>query len=786
VWRSVVMSVLYDLQVRACCSLLHNTRQEGFAAPFDVKERIDREEFSRYAREGGCLPRFTAVRSVLIKGLPVVWAALSSGCAMYAHTPQLNAWDLTRGYRFEQPAVSPPPAAARNSDDVFVVLAFSGGGTRAASLSYGVLAQLRDVKFHWDPQTKQPVACNEQDPNPTAAQACKDKGRSLLDEVDVISSVSGGSFTAGYYALNHDGIFDENGPFHRNFLYYPVQRDLLGHAVYWPQNWLRLRSRVEIAANDYARNIFGDVTFAALQSKGRPYLILNATDASTGARFEFTQEQFDLICGDLSRVPLARGVAASSAFPGLLNSMTIDSFNARGGCNYRGPGFRCEAATRQCPSPTPDSDWVELAIGDAFNSYRRYTTAREALAYRDPSRTHLHLLDGGLADNIGLRSVLQSLNSTDRPQTIVNGTVVRGGWSLLDKINPDATTGVPQVKTIIVVTVNARTSRTTALDEKSAGPGTFSVINAASGVPMGNFSTETLELLREYGIDAELNKPDAPRFYGVEVAFENLTDTAEREFLSGMGTNFELDRFEVNCLIDRGAKLLRDASSVTDVATVSFADFVRDELKGSITPFSPYPQSCTAEAGRKAIATRGHYIDIGGEFQVTRAASDDVENDKGGGVAVRVAKPNGFGATIGFGTNAFDVPSTISGKNVTLGTLRLRTLSGGFFYARRVGRLEASAGLSGGYGFGGFEVTREARDLFGRAGLFGLEPDATNAWLVKPNASIWHNLTSRIAVNLSASYTMARPMLRVGGGVPDREITASTVQVSTGIAYKVF
>jgi len=720
-----------------------------------------------------------------MKPLLIVCAALTSGCAMYTRTPPLADWNLTQGYRFEQPALTPPPPASRNSDDVFVVLAFSGGGTRAASLSYGVLAQLRDIRFHWDPQTRQAVACNEQDANAAAAQACKDKARSLLDEVDVISSVSGGSFTAAYYALNREQIFDPNSSFHRSFLYYPVQRDLLGHAVYYPQNWLRLRSRVEIAANDYTRNIFGESTFAALQPKGRPYLILNATDASTGARFEFTQEQFDLICADLSGVPIARGVAASSAFPGLLNAMTIDSSNAKG-CNYRGPGFRCDAAKRECPAPSPGSDWVELAMADALNNYRRYNTARETLAYRDPDRSHLHLLDGGLADNIGLRSVLQSLNSFDRPQSTVNGAAVRGGWSLLDKINPDPSTGMPQARTIIVITVNARTSHKKNWDEKAAGPGTFSVIDASSGVPMGNFSTETLELLRDYGIDAELNKPGAPRFYGVEVAFENLADRDEREFLSGTGTNFELDRFEVDCLIDRGAKLLRDASSVTDVSTVSFKKFVEDDLKGSITPFSPHPQACTAETGRKAIATRGHYIDVGGEFQGTRAASDDVENQNGGGVAVRLAKPNGFGATIGFGTQSFRVPGTIGGTDVRVGTLHLRTLSGGFFYARRGGPLEASVGLSAGYGFGGFDLTDEARDQFGQAGVFGLDPDATNAWVIKPNASLWHNLTSSIAVNLSVSYTTARPTLRIGGGVPDREIAASTVQVSTGIAYKVF
>ena len=65
----------------------------------------------------------------------------------------------------------------RDTGDTALMLAFSGGGTRAAALSYGVLLELRDS--------------------------------GLLDEVDFISSVSGGSFTAAYYGLYGDRIFED-------------------------------------------------------------------------------------------------------------------------------------------------------------------------------------------------------------------------------------------------------------------------------------------------------------------------------------------------------------------------------------------------------------------------------------------------------------------------------------------------------------------------------------------------------------------------------------------------
>ena len=63
-------------------------------------------------------------------------------------------------------------------------LALSGGGTRAAAFAYGVLQGLRDT----------PMSGNQHN--------------SLLDELDAITSVSGGSFTAAYYGLHGAGIFD--------------------------------------------------------------------------------------------------------------------------------------------------------------------------------------------------------------------------------------------------------------------------------------------------------------------------------------------------------------------------------------------------------------------------------------------------------------------------------------------------------------------------------------------------------------------------------------------------
>jgi len=67
----------------------------------------------------------------------------------------------------------------KRSDDLTLMMTFSGGGTRSSALSYGVLQHLRDTN----------ITINGQK-------------RRLLDEIDLISSVSGGSFTSAYYGLN--------------------------------------------------------------------------------------------------------------------------------------------------------------------------------------------------------------------------------------------------------------------------------------------------------------------------------------------------------------------------------------------------------------------------------------------------------------------------------------------------------------------------------------------------------------------------------------------------------
>lgn len=59
-------------------------------------------------------------------------------------------------------------------------------------------------------------------------------------------------------------------------------------------------------------------------------MLVTATNLTTGASFEFTPEQFALICSDLVGVPLAYAVAASSWVPLQLSPITMR--NNAGSC----------------------------------------------------------------------------------------------------------------------------------------------------------------------------------------------------------------------------------------------------------------------------------------------------------------------------------------------------------------------------------------------------------------------------------------------------------------------
>lgn len=299
--------------------------------------------------------------------LPVcaVVASLIAGltaCATYSPDNQpINTVDESTGYR--RITVDREDQLGEN----IILLAFSGGGTRAAALSYGVMQEMRDTLLERDGKTIR-----------------------LLDEVDTISSVSGGSFTAAYYGAFRDRLFED---YEQDFLRQGVQQALIRQMLN-PAHWVRSAfkgfDRTEMAVDYYDRTVFKGATFNDILANGPPFIDINATDLTTGMRFTFSQELFDLICTDLGGYPLARAVTASSAVPVAFPTVVLENH-----------ADQCDVSNTQ--------EW-QLLTQHSPTSEAQNMLVEGLLSYRNAQeRPYIHLIDGGIADNLGLRSMIDRI-----------------------------------------------------------------------------------------------------------------------------------------------------------------------------------------------------------------------------------------------------------------------------------------------------------------------------------------------------------------------------------------
>jgi NTE family protein len=455
------------------------------------------------ATTGSAVPR----RHRMSKIAPFLVGLLGLLLGACVHAP-LNQM-LTEDAAPRQIGIVARPAQAA-SDGVAVVLFFSGGGTRAAAFSYGVLKELS--------QTALPAT--ESQPS-----------RRLLDDVEVVGAVSGGSFTAAYYCLYHDRIFQD---FESRFLKRDVQRALalrLLNPVVWPKLLSPYYGRSDLAAEYYDQHLFDGATFGDLaKSGGRPYLAINATDLATGEHFVFSSPRFGLIGSDINQFHLARAVAASSAVPLVLTPVTIK--------NYAGmPG----AARPR---------FVPRAAGDESRlSHRDAQVLRILHSYGDSTnRPYIHLVDGGMADNLGI-------------QSLIDDAVAVGGASRLMELG-----GMPRPHRLVIIVVNSAASRGEEWSRQEAVPGMLTSALAAGDRSGERADYQTIEQFRaalESWKTAERRKcaPDAPLpdYYLIQVGFDAIANPSDRSFFRGLMTTFWLPDATVDRLVAAGGKVLRDS-----------------------------------------------------------------------------------------------------------------------------------------------------------------------------------------------------------------------------------
>jgi NTE family protein len=445
--------------------------------------------------------RFSRVCACLL----LLIVSLVVGCEYVR--PTLNAplteWVPNGGYRF----VNVADPGAENSDSLLFVAAFSGGGTRASTLAFGALRELAHQQIVWEGKKKR-----------------------LLDELDLIHALSGGTFTGGYYALYRDRIFHD---FEHRFLRKDWESELRHRVFRSPSNWFRLWSpyfgRAHLMAELLNEALFDHKTYGDLAAlRQRPMLIIHASDMATLARFEFTQFQFDFLCSDLSQLPIADASAASAALPLVLSPISLKNYSNN--CRYVAPA------------------WLEQAKrGGRIGAQR----ANELLSYLDSEkRPYIHLLDGGLSDNLALRGLIE-------------GSGLQGSFEKLLML-----AGVKNIKKFVILAVNAETTPDVMEFRSDHVPVISKAMSSLIDIPINRYSFDTTTLIN-MGVErwqAQLKIKPRPAespfaqdadIYFINASLSEVVDPDERISLMKIPTTLYLTDEQIDRLVMAAAKLIR-------------------------------------------------------------------------------------------------------------------------------------------------------------------------------------------------------------------------------------
>ncbi|MCK5647671.1 MAG: patatin-like phospholipase family protein [Gammaproteobacteria bacterium] len=416
-----------------------------------------------------------------------------SGCASYSRVNNVGIEEENKSDSYSQ------REHIKKNDDLKIFMSFSGGGTRAAAFSYGVLETLRDTRIF------------------------KNKNNiSLLSEVDIISSVSGGSFTAAYYGLYGDKIFED---YEHVFLKENVQ-GILVNGIFNPLNWFRFMGgfdRTELAINYYDNYIFNGATFSDFR-KDMPFIQINATDLSSGHPFIFKQEYFNLLCSDLSQFKVARAVAASSAVPVVFAPIVVK--------NYEG-----------CEGVKMVDAWVHLKNSDNFRSHEMKVALDR---YSDKNKVqYVHLVDGGIADNLGLRVLYDTVNITG------------GATELAKKLS-----SAPP-RHLVVMLINAAISPEKNMDTMVDEPLLSEQIGAVSSAQINRYSIESIQLLKEslqiWATELSKTVDYEVKPYFIQIDFSGVQEESKNKLLNMVSTSFALPPEQVDGLRKAAHHLLNES-----------------------------------------------------------------------------------------------------------------------------------------------------------------------------------------------------------------------------------
>ena len=242
---------------------------------------------------------------VPVKHCVALWLftiTFGSACAIFPFNTNKNVGPVVVTRNDKGEIISPAKTRARHvthqdlRNGLFVGIAMSGGGSRAANFSAAALLELKEL--------------------------------GILENATAISSVSGSSLTAAYY-----GLFSHSEQWNRAnirnlflsnfeaqwFLRWLDPRNIFGY-------WLTNLDRSNIMEQVFDSILFHGKTFGDMPADANPKILINATSLTQQRGFLFTDEEFARLGSPLDRFPLSTAVMASGAFPGAFANVTLRNY----------------------------------------------------------------------------------------------------------------------------------------------------------------------------------------------------------------------------------------------------------------------------------------------------------------------------------------------------------------------------------------------------------------------------------------------------------------------------
>lgn len=441
-------------------------------------------------------------------------ALLAAGCATVTGTPHNQPVGLVAQ------AAETGRDDSTYDDDLLVGVSFSGGGTRAAAFAYGALLEMD--------RTRLP---GEVPPN------------SLLDRLDFVSGVSGGSVTAAYYGLKkRAGLAD----FREKFLIRNAEE-----AISTDVNLGNISRALAGGINDSEKfpkwlndNLFEGATFAEFRKQRRPRIWINASDIYNRTTFVFGATAFRAICSDLNSYPIADAVAASAAVPVVFAPVVLRTFPDQ--CRAKPPEWILHARANRASPP------LLRAYADAI------------VRYTDGSVPFIKLMDGGLVDNYGLSGFTIGRLSSETPYgpmlpqqavklrramfiVVDAGRGPSGDWVK----TVEGPAGMDMVMAASDTAVDASVRSSFTAFDRTMSEWQTDLIRWRCGLSAGD--------RKKYGAPANWNCRDLKFFVG-RIGFDQF-DEPRASQLKSIDTRFKLPVDQVDALIAAGSDALKTNST---------------------------------------------------------------------------------------------------------------------------------------------------------------------------------------------------------------------------------